>query len=570
MRTSHPTPRSKKTETLYTPLRGAQLLADPFLNKGSAFSEDERIHFGLKGLLPLHVSSIDQQLARSYNNFLEQKTPIDKYIFLAALHDRNEVLFYRLIQEHMAEMIPIVYTPTVGEACQRFSPIFRRPRGLYVAFPGFDRMDQIFNAIEQDISVIVVTDGERILGLGDLGVGGMGIPIGKLSLYTLCAGVPPQKTLPVLLDVGTNNQELLNDPLYLGWRHPRLERTEYDRFVDQFVSAIQRRWPHVVLQWEDFAKQNAWRLLQRYRDKIASFNDDIQGTAAVTVAGLLRAVRSTGRSWAQERIVIAGAGSAATGIGALLKSELRHQRIPEAAIAQAIWLVDTQGLVHQGRKDLSEEKTPFALPLEVLKRAGLDPAMPIDLLSVVRQAKPTALLGTSGQTGMFDETIVRTMAAQSHRPIIFPLSNPTSKSEATPEQLFKWTDGKALVATGSPFPSVSWKGQTIPIGQCNNVFIFPGVGLGLIASEATRVPEEAFLAAARTLAAFDDRLSGFEASLFPHLEHVRRISEEIAIQVGVEIVRLGLTRAAMTAEDIPARVRAAVWNPVYARLLPAK
>ncbi len=469
------------TPTIETALRGRELMADPYLNKGSAFPEDERDAFGLRGLVPVHASTIEEQMERTYENFSAKTSPIEKYIFLAALQDRNEILFYRLIQEHITEMVPIIYTPTVGEACERYSHLFRRARGLYLSYPEAGPISHILDSAPDDIAVIVVTDGERILGLGDLGVGGMGIPVGKLSLYTLCAGIDPRKTLPVLLDVGTNNQALIKDPLYLGWRHPRLELEEYDRFIDLFVQAVHKRWPRAILQWEDFAKNNAWRLLQRHKTRLATFNDDIQGTAAVTVAGILRALRIQGHLLKDQRIVIAGAGSAATGIGTLLIEALMESGLSDAKSREIIWLVDTKGLVHEGRVDLSEEKTPFAHNLGHVHDFKLDATRSIPLAAVVQAVKPTVLIGTSGQPGMFDETLVRSMAASTKRPIIFPLSNPTSKSEAKPDDLIRWTDGRAIIATGSPFSAVEWKGKKIPIGQCNNAFIFPGVGLGLTA-----------------------------------------------------------------------------------------
>jgi malate dehydrogenase (oxaloacetate-decarboxylating) len=552
------------TEIIATALRGKALLADPYLNKGSAFPAEERDAFGLNGLLPMHPSTLEEQLARTYENFRSKESPIEKYIFLAALQDRNEILFYRLVREHIAEMVPVLYTPTVGEACQRYSHLFRRARGLYLSYPDTGPIAKTLDdAVPGEIDVIVVTDGERILGLGDLGVGGMGIPVGKLALYTLCAGLDPRRTLPVLLDVGTNNKELLNDPLYLGWRHPRLTAGEYDRFIDLFVDAVHQRWPRAILQWEDFSKNNAWRLLQRHRRQLASFNDDIQGTAAVALAGLLRAFKTQHQTLKDQRIVIAGAGSAAIGIGTLLIQALRQEGVAEAEARQAIWLVDTKGLVHAGRSDLSAEKSMFAQAPEFVRAKGLDGAATISLQAVVGAIRPTALLGASGQPGMFDEALVRSMAAFVERPVIFPLSNPTSKSEAKPEDLIRWTDGRALIATGSPYPPVEWKGSRIPIGQCNNAFIFPGIGLGLTVSAAKLVPDELFLAAARALAAFDDRLPAYEASLFPNLEHVRRVSVNIAVAVGQEIVRQGLSHTPLTEKEIPDRLHRAMWEPTY-------
>jgi malate dehydrogenase (oxaloacetate-decarboxylating) len=552
------------TEIIITALRGKALLSDPYLNKGSAFPAEEREAFGLHGLLPMHASSIDEQLARTYENFRSKENPIEKYIFLASLQDRNEVLFYRLVQEHIAEMVPVLYTPTVGEACQRYSHLFRRARGLYLSYPDAGPMAKILaEAAPDQIDIIVVTDGERILGLGDLGVGGMGIPVGKLALYTLCAGLDPRRTLPVLLDVGTNNKELLNDPLYLGWRHSRLAAGEYDRFIDLFVDNIHQRWPRAILQWEDFSKNNAWRLLQRHRGRLASFNDDIQGTAAVALAGLMRAFKTVNQTLKNQRIVIAGAGSAAIGIGTLFVEALRQEGLADDEARQAIWLVDTKGLVHAGRTDLGSEKSMFAQKLEHVRAKGLAVSAAVSLQAVVNAIRPSALLGTSGQPGIFDESLVRSMAAFVERPVIFPLSNPTSKSEARPEDLIRWTDGRALIASGSPFAPVEWKGSRIPVGQCNNAFIFPGMGLGLATAGAKLVPDNLFLAAAKALAAFDDRLPGYEACLFPNMEHVRRVSANIAVAVGQEIVKRGLSHASLTEKEITDRLHYAMWEPVY-------
>ena len=552
------------TEIIQTALRGKTLLSHPYLNKGSAFPTEERDAFGLHGFLPTHVSTMEEQLIRTYENFCSKESPIEKYINLAAVQDRNEILFYRLVWDHIAEMVPILYTPTVGEACQRYSHLFRRARGLYLSYPDAGPMTKILaEAAPDEIDIIVVTDGERILGLGDLGVGGMGIPVGKLALYTLCAGLDPRRTLPVLLDVGTNNKDLLKDPLYLGWRHSRLATGEYDRFIDVFVDAVHQRWPRAILQWEDFAKGNAWRLLQRHRNRLASFNDDIQGTAAVALAGLMRAFKVAHQTLKNQRIVIAGAGSSAMGIGTLLLEAMRQEGVSDEEARQAIWLVDTKGLVHDGRTDLGPEKSMLAQKAEFVRTKGLDTTTMISLHAVVSAVRPTALLGTSGQPGMFDEALIRSMAAFVERPIIFPLSNPTSKSEAKPEDLIRWTDGRALIATGSPFPEVKWKGSKIPIGQCNNAFIFPGMGLGLAIAGAKLVPDGLFLAAARALAAFDDRLPGCEACLFPNLEHVRKVSANIAVAVGLEIVKRGLSHSPLTEKEVPDRIRAAMWEPTY-------
>lgn len=555
------------TNVIQTSLMGKQLLADTFLNKGSSFPADERRIFGLDGLLPPHISTMKEQLQRTYENFLSKNSDIEKFIFLASLQDRNETLFYRLLQTHISEMVPIIYTPTVGLACQRYSHMFRRARGLYLAYPDRDRLSEIIDNFRfEDVSIIVVTDGERILGLGDLGVGGMNIPVGKLALYSLCAGIHPQKTLPILLDVGTNNKNLINDPLYLGWRNPRLKGKEYDEFIHIFIEAVKKKWPRAIVQWEDFSKGNAWRLLERYRSRLASFNDDIQGTAAVALAGLFRGTRAAGRSLSKERVVIAGAGSSATGIAELIHLALKENGVSDSEIKKVVWLVDTHGLVHQGRTDLSEEKKHFAQVIGKDNFKNIDISQAIDLAAIVNEIKPTVLIGTTGTPGLFHESIVRSMAASVERPIILPLSNPTLSSEATPEDLFKWTNGKALVATGSPFGDVIWEGKKVPIGQCNNALIFPGVGLGLICAQAKYVPNDVFLVAARVLSEFDKRLPGYEAMLFPNLEHVQEVSTAIAIAVAEKVIQAGLSAIDLKPTEVAAKVKESMWKPVYPKL----
>jgi malate dehydrogenase (oxaloacetate-decarboxylating) len=549
--------------TLELDTSGPALLDTPLLNKGSAFTEEERRDFGLLGMLPPHVSTLDEQLARAYENFRRKDTDLERYIFLGALQDRNETLFYKLVSEHITEMMPIIYTPTVGLACQQYSHIYRRPRGLYIAYPDLDRIDEILgNAPSASPSVIVVTDGERILGLGDLGVGGMGIPIGKLALYTLCAGINPATTLPVILDVGTNNESLLDDPLYLGWRHRRVEIGVYDAFVEHFVTAVMRRFPKALLQWEDFSKNNAARLLARYRDRLCTFNDDIQGTGAVTLAGLLAAVHVTGQHLRDQRIVILGAGSSAMGISDQLTTALMDEGLSVAAARRAVWLVDSGGLVHTGRAGLGESKERYAHPILGLADWDVENRGRIGLADVVRHVHPTMLIGTSAQPGVFTEAIVRDMASAVDRPIIFPLSNPTSKSEAVPADLVAWTDGRAIVATGSPFADVESRGRTIRIGQCNNAFVFPGVGLGVIASGALRVTDAMFVAAARTLSELSPARQDPTASLYPALTGIRDISRAVAFAVGFEAQRAGLAEGT-SAATLRARIDAAMWEPMY-------
>src|ERR1043165_9689806 len=555
--------QAEEAEALEAPLTGHLLLDNPMLNKGSAFSEEERREVGLLGLLPPHSSTIDEQLARTFENYKRKETDLERYIFLVSLQDRNETLFYRLLKEHITEMMPIIYTPTVGLGCQTYSHTFRRPRGLYISYPQRDSIDEMLdNAPMKEPSVIVVTDGERILGLGDLGVGGMGIPVGKLSLYTLCAGIHPRTTLPILLDVGTNNQDLINDPLYLGSRHERVRGREYDDFIETFVEAVRRKFPDVLLQWEDFAKQNASRLLERYRDRLCAFNDDIQGTGAVTLAGLLAAVKLKGEKLSEQRIVILGAGSSASGISDQIGTAMISEGITAEEARANLWLLDSHGLVHSERTGLEPFKQRYAQPFERIMGWKLAEAGNFTLLDVVKNLRPTILIGTSAQAGAFTEEIVREMASHVERPVIFPLSNPTSKSEATPSDLMDWTNGRALVATGSPFPEVEFEGRAVRIGQCNNSFIFPGVGLGIIATGARRVTNEMFVAAARVLAEFAPALSDENAPLYPKLENVREVSRRVAIAVGIEAQRAGLAEET-TRKELESRIAQKMWTPHY-------
>ena len=553
---------SPECESQATSISGQRLLDDPLLNRSTAFPEDERRELGLLGLLPLHTSTIEEQLARVYENYLRKDSDIERYIFLTALQDRNEILFYRLLQEHITEMMPIVYTPTVGDGCRQYSHVFRRPRGLYISYPYRHEIFSLLNnAPAQNPEVIVVTDGERILGLGDLGVGGMGIPVGKLSLYTLCAGIHPGRALPILLDVGTDNRELLEDPLYLGWRHERVRGKEYDDFIEAFVSAVKMKFPNVLLQWEDFSKYNAPRILERYRDRLCTFNDDIQGTGAVTVAGLLAATRLAHKKLSEQRIVVLGAGSAAIGICDQIIAAMMLEGTTELEARSRLWLVDSQGLVQMGRTRVEPFKEKYAQPIEVTRTWQLDDLSKHSLGDVVRNVKPTILIGTSAQPGAFTEEIVREMARYVEQPIIFPLSNPTSKSEATPIDLFRWTNGRAVVATGSPFPPIITEHGPIQIGQCNNSFIFPGVGLGVIASGARRVTDSMFAAAARVLSELAPVLHDPQAPLYPPLEQVRDISFKVALEVAREAQRAGL--AEVDLDTLEETVRLKMWKPHY-------
>ena len=560
-----PVMKLAETETQITSVTGQRLLDDPLLNKSSAFPAAERREFGLRGLLPLHTSTIDEQLTRVYENYKRKDSDIERYIFLTALQDRNETLFYRLLQEHVTEMMPIIYTPTVGDGCRQYSHVFRRPRGLYVSYPDRDDILSLLNnAPAQNVDVIVVTDGERILGLGDLGVGGMGIPVGKLSLYTVCAGIHPATTLPILLDVGTDNRELLDDPLYLGWRHERVRGKDYDDFIEGFVKAVGLRFPRVLLQWEDFSKHNAPRILERYRDRLCTFNDDIQGTGAVTVAGLLAATRLTHTKLGEQSIVILGAGAAAIGICDQIVAAMMAEGTTELEAHAQLWVVASQALVHTRRPKVEPFKQKYAQPLEWTQQWKLDDPAHLSFSDVVKNVRPTILIGTSAQPGTFTEEIVREMAKHVARPVIFPLSNPTSKSEATPSDLINWTEGRALVATGSPYPAVVYDGRVIQIGQCNNSFIFPGVGLGVLASGARRVTDAMFVAAARVLSEFAPVLQEPEGPLYPPLEKVRDISFKVALEVGREAQRSGL--AEVGSDELERAVSERMWQPHYVPL----
>ena len=550
-------------EALEVPFGGHLLLERPLLNKGTAFPQSERRSLGLLGLLPPHEETLEEQVARAYEAYGDKTTDLERHIYLRQVQDTNETLFYRLLIDHMAEMMPVVYTPTVGLACERFSHIIRRPRGLFLSYSERDDLDAILeNAASPRVEVIVVTDGERILGLGDQGAGGMGIPIGKLSLYTACGGIHPASTLPIVLDVGTNNEERLRDPLYIGWRHERIAGAEYDDFVDRFVQAVKRRFPRVLLQWEDFAQPHAGPLLARYRDQLCTFNDDIQGTAAVTTATLLAAVSNAGGRLRDQTVAILGAGSAGCGIAEQLVAAMVEEGLSEAEARGRFFLVDRPGLLHDGLDGLRDFQRKLAQPREKVAPWAPSGGGPIGLLEVVRNARPTILIGTSGQPGTFTEPIVRAMAGYSERPILFPLSNPTSRAEAVPADLLSWTDGRALIATGSPFGDVVRNGRNYPIAQCNNSYIFPGMGLGVLASGARHVSDAMFMAAARALADCSPAKHDKGAALLPPLSESRQVSRAIALAVAASAERDGLATAG-GAEGPEARVDAKVWQPRY-------
>ena len=542
---------------------GPEILGQPLLNKDAAFTERERDDLGLRGLLPWRVATIEEQVVLELEHLRRKTDAIEKYIGLTALEDRNETLFYRLLLDHLEELAPIVYTPTVGEACRRFSHVLRRPRGVWITPDDVGRIPQLLhNARKPGVRLIVATDNERILGLGDQGVGGMGIPVGKLALYTAGAGIEPRLTLPVSLDCGTDNDELLRDPLYLGYPKPRLRGAAYDAFIDAFVHAVRDVFPHAVLQWEDFKQHNAIRLLDRYRATLPSFNDDIQGTAAVVAAGILAALRHSGEPVAGQRLVFLGAGAAGIGIARLMGQVMRRAGASADEIRAAIVMLDSHGLIFDGRDDVAEDKRPFALPAVALARYGFPSARRHDFQTVIRQVAPTILVGTSSTPGAFGEDAVKAMAARTRSPIIFPLSNPTSKSEATPGDLLHWTAGRALVATGSPFGPVDVAGNTRQIGQANNVFIFPGVGLGAVVAQAREVTDSMFLAAADTLASLvgPDRLSA--GALYPRLGDLREVSRAIAIAVAERARECGVAHLDAD-QDVTSRVEAAMWTPNY-------
>jgi len=547
------------------PYRGAQLLSHPMYNKSTAFTREERAAFGLDGLLPDAVSTMEMQAARVHGNIVRKDDPVERYIGLAALQDRNEHLFYRVLVDHLEEYLPIVYTPTVGRVCQMYSRIFRRARGLWITPRQRGKIDEaLANAPYEDVRLIVATDNESILGLGDQGAGGMGIPIGKLALYTAAAGIAPWQTLPISLDVGTDNQALLADELYIGWRQRRLRGDEYHSLLDEFVHAVRRRFPRALLQWEDFRKGTAFALLDRYRKALPSFNDDIQGTAAVALAGILAASRLIGMPLVRHRIVILGAGAAGVGIARLLSDALHREGLGGADLRRAVAVLDSHGLVVEGEGPAEEYRRELAWPHALAQAHGLHGGH--DLLAVVRALHPTVLIGVSGATGAFTEAVVRETAAHVERPLIFPLSNPTSQAEASPADVLRWTDGRALVATGSPFPSIEVGGRTRRVGQGNNAFVFPGIGLGAMVAEAREVTDGMFRAAAERLA--DElRQEDLDAgALFPPISALRRVTAHIAEAVVRQARADGVARE-VPGEDVTRRVADAMWEPAYIRLV---
>ncbi len=559
--------KQANNEVLQTPLHGIELLLNPRLNKGTAFTEEERDAFALHGLLPSRIETLAEQRERCQRGLDGQSTAFLKYSALRDLQDTNETLFYSMIAHHAEQLLPIVYTPAVGEGCQRFSEIWHRPRGLFLSYPHKDRIEQILSDPRyDDVRCIVVSDGERILGLGDQGAGGMGIPIGKMALYTALSGIPPEHCLPILLDVGTDNEARLGDPIYIGWRHHRVRGPEYDAFIEAFVSAVERRWPHILLQWEDFAGVNAAILLGRYRDRLCTFNDDMQGTAAITTGTLLAAVRASGHPLNEQTIVMFGSGSAGIGIIDLLIAAMKEEGLTEQQARQRIYAFNRHGLLVEGCKGIRPGQ-------QVLARQRADVAGwkltesasgsgAISLLDVMRNAKVTILVGVSAQPGAFTEEIVREMASHTAHPVIFPLSNPTSKAEATPADLLRWTEGRALVGTGSPFDPVEVNGKLVRISQINNSFIFPGLALGILVSCATRVSDAMIMASAKALASQSPILKDPDAPLLPPIADCRKVNLVVAEAVARQAMADGNAEAVDDA-TLRERLRAYVWEPAY-------
>ncbi|AAW86053.1 NAD-dependent malic enzyme [Aliivibrio fischeri] len=549
---------------LYIPYAGPALLSTPLLNKGSAFSTTERKYFNLEGLLPEAIESIEEQTGRAYKQYQNFENDMDKHIYLRNIQDTNETLFYRLVQNHISEMMPIIYTPTVGAACENFSNIYRRGRGLFISYENKNRIDDLLNnAANQNVKVIVVTDGERILGLGDQGIGGMGIPIGKLALYTACGGISPAHTLPIVLDVGTNNPQRLADPMYMGWRHPRVTGDEYADFVEDFIQAVQRRWPEALVQFEDFAQKNAMPLLERYKNRICCFNDDIQGTAAVTVGSLLAACKAAGSSLSEQRVTFLGAGSAGCGIAEAIIAQMVSEGISDAQARSQVYMVDRWGLLQEGMPNLLDFQQRLVQKAENTKD-WVSEEPNFSLVDVMRNAKPTVLIGVSGAPGLFSKEVIQEMHKHCERPIVFPLSNPTSRVEATPNDIIRWTDGQALVATGSPFDPVAHNGQTYPIAQCNNSFIFPGIGLGVLAIKATRVTDEMLMESSRALAECSPLAIHGTGALLPPLEEIHSVSKRIAFAVAKKAIEQGHALE-ITDEALQQKIESYFWKPVYRR-----
>lgn len=546
---------------LYIPFAGPILLEMPLLNKGSAFTSHERDSFNLTGLLPYNIETIEEQSLRAYHQLSSFSSDMDKHIYLRNIQDTNETLFHHLIEQHIEEVMPLIYTPTVGQACEQFSKIYRRKRGLFISYPERHKIDDILqNATKQKVRVIVVTDGERILGLGDQGIGGMGIPIGKLSLYTACGGISPAYCLPILLDVGTNNKQLLDDPMYMGWRNPRISGAEYDEFLDLFIQGVKRRWPEVLLQFEDFAQENATPLLNRYRDELCCFNDDIQGTAAVSVGTLIAACLNKGEKLSQQRIAFLGAGSAGCGIAEHIIRQMQREGLSEAQARSQVFMVDRYGLLTDSMTELQKFQVPLVQKESAL--AAWDKSQKLGLAQVVKQGKVTVLFGVSGQKGLFTQEVIETLCVNTEHPIVLPLSNPTSRVEATPQEVTNWSKGKAIIATGSPFPDTTFEGQTFEVSQCNNSYIFPGIGLGVLAARATGISDNMLMAASQALADISVQYEKAPGAILPPIRVIREISEEIAYAVALQAVEDKLALP-ITIENLERRLKANFWLPKY-------
>jgi malate dehydrogenase (oxaloacetate-decarboxylating) len=556
---------SNDTAWIETSLAGKLLLSLSFLNKGTSFSQQERMELGLIGKLPATIETLDQQVIRAYEQYRRYTVDLSRHIYLYSLHDRNEVLFYRLISDYLAEMMPIIYTPTVGSAVQQYSREFRKPRGLYISYPDREHMDTIIaNRTHTDIDLIVATDGSGVLGIGDQGVGGMDIPIAKLMVYTICGGVNPCKTLPIMLDVGTDNQLLLDDPLYVGWRHPRLKGAEYDAFIDQFVQTVKKYFPDVMLHWEDFGRDPAHHILHRYKDDFCTFNDDVQGTGAVVLAAILAGVQKTGRPLSEQRIVIHGAGAAGVGIANEISSAMQRAGLSATDAAKQFWLLDSNGLIVNNSTTLKSFQKVYARDQQEITNWPLNQGK-IDLETVVAQIKPTILIGTSAVAGAFTEKLVREMSRHVDNPIIMPLSNPTERSEASAANLYEWSDGRALIATGSPFDPVSFKGKVYPIAQCNNALVFPGLGLGTLAVRARLVTDNMIWAACEALSELSPSLKDPNAPLLPPFIEARKASYIIAQRVAEQARKDGVDRAGQGIE-VGQLIDQILWHPRYVPL----
>ncbi|MBS1206575.1 MAG: NAD-dependent malic enzyme [Proteobacteria bacterium] len=551
-----------RKDFLYTPYNGAVLLENPLLNKGLAFTDDERLAFNLHGLLPHNVETIEEQTERAWQQFCHFKKDISRHVYLRNIQDTNETLFYNLLRCHMQETLPIIYTPTVGEACEHFSEIYRRARGLFISWPDRHRIDEMLQSFSRnDIRVIVVTDGERILGLGDQGIGGMGIPIGKLSLYTACGGIDPASTLPIMLDVGTNNSQHLENPLYMGWRHPRISDDDYIEFMDMFIEAVKARWPNVLLQFEDFAQKNATKLLNRYRHQLCCFNDDIQGTAAVTTGTLIAASQAAGMRLRDLRVVFLGSGSAGCGIAEKIIALMVDDGLTPDEARNNIFMIDRFGLLTDDMPNLLDFQQKLVTPRRLIADWDTD-SENISLLDVVRNVHPNVLIGVSGQPGLFSEEIVKEMHRHCSRPIIMPLSNPTSRAEAQPRDLIEWTQGAALIATGSPFEPVFYQGKSYEIAQCNNAYIFPGLGLGILAGKLTRVTDSMLSVASKTLAAFSPLANTEKGGLLPPVDIIETVSKAIALQVAHAGQQEGVGPV-MSEEELKTRLENIYWDAGY-------